>query len=484
MVFHEPRGFIIGRAAGADFRLSPDDPYVSRRHVFLEICPPGCRLRDLGSTNSPHVNGLPVTEGDLNDGDIVELGYTQLRVSISVQSSTHVQNCISCGQPIELLKGELQPDRCPECVAKPSTLVESARAAMLATCASCGADLSEQANNDGRAEELSDVAIYACENCLSSADHSAGSLIADYEIRALLGEGGMGVVYLVYHRATARVLALKQLRDLGESMLIKRFEREIRLQKGLIHKNILRSIDTGIDGNGAPYLVTEYVPHGSLEDEVARCEGKLEARQAIHVIREVLEGLEYLHSQSIIHRDIKPQNILLRQADTFNQPPGWPSPKLADFGLAVSYARAGGTRLTRPRTGMGTLMFMPPEQVRDAGKVREPADTYAVGVMLYYLLTGSYTFDFPTPADVLEFQKEDCVNKRAPQEALRALMQLRRIAHPFNIILSEEPTPIRDRDPSIPRKLADVVDRAVLKDVKARFQSAAELRIALQEAAQ
>lgn len=198
-------------------------------------------------------------------------------------------------------------------------------------------------------------------------------------------------------------------------------------------------------------------------------------------LSEVLNGLDYIHRQSIIHRDIKPQNILLRQTAATGAP-GFLTPKLADFGLAVSYARAGGTRVTKRGTGLGTLMFMPPEQIRDAGTVQKPADTYAVGVTLYYLLTGQYPFNFPTPGEILEFQKKMKGGGKKPQELLQALMQLKRIMHPFQVILSEEPTPIQQRDPAIPRKLAAVVDKAIRKDVRERFQSAAEFRGALQQA--
>ncbi|MCI0490259.1 MAG: serine/threonine protein kinase [Blastocatellia bacterium] len=268
------------------------------------------------------------------------------------------------------------------------------------------------------------------------------------------------------------------MRDLKDDLLVKRFGREIRLLQNLIHVNVVRCIETGIDDEGKPYLVTEFVPDGCLEDELLENGGRLSPTYTANLICQVLDGLEYIHTHSIIHRDIKPQNILLRRHHKKGGS-GHLTPKLADFGLAVSYARAGGTRYTKPKTGMGTLMFMPPEQVQSAREVREPADIYAVGSTLYYLLTGQYSFDFPTPPEILEFQKKGLGKFKTPQEALRALMQLRRIMHPFQIILSENPVPIRQRDSSIPRELAEVVDRAVRKDAGARFQSAAEFRNAL-----
>jgi serine/threonine protein kinase len=306
-------------------------------------------------------------------------------------------------------------------------------------------------------------------------------MIGTYEICRQLGEGGMGTVYLVYHRPTARVLAVKQMKGLKEKSLAQRFQREIALLKTIAHPHVIRCLDTGFDMKGIPFLVTEYVSGGDLEGEVARRGGRLPVQEAVAIIDGVLTGLEYLHGQSIIHRDIKPQNILLHKPFVTGAR-GLPVPKLADFGLAKSYARAGGLPITEPFKALGTSMFMPPEQIRDAGTVREPADLYAVGVALYYLLTGHYTFDFPTPADMRNFLQQKPDLWRQPQEALRLLMQIHCIQYPFNIILSEEPIPVQKRDPALPHQLAAVVDKAVQKDVQQRFQSAAAFRSALQQA--
>ena len=495
MEFGEPRGFIIGRAHDADFQLSPDDPYVSRRHVFLEICPPSCRIRDLGTTgegatNPPHVNGEPVVERELKDGDVIELGYTQLKVSIHAQVIQRTFKCPECGQLIRLLHGEAEPERCLQCAEKEKSLAPPFIAKLEVECWKCGSKLTERANSDGRAEELRDVAIYACENCLSREDAFAGRMVNEYEILSCLGEGGMGVVYLIYHRPTARLLTLKQIKDMKNEMLVKRFERETRLLKGLSHRNVVRFLGTSIDAKGAPFLVTEYVPDGDLDGHVLKAGGRLPVKSSVQIVIELLRGLEFLHTQSVIHRDIKPPNILLRSSNrgasnSYKIPAtGNESliPKLADFGLAKSYERAGGTRITKPGTAMGTLMFMPPEQVRDASAVREPADLYAVGQTLYYILTGRYSFDFPTPEDIEQFLKNNPAMWRNRHEALAAMMQLQRIRHPFQIILAEEPIAIRKREASLPLKLAGVVDKAVRKDASQRYQTAADFRHALQEA--
>jgi serine/threonine-protein kinase len=294
----------------------------------------------------------------------------------------------------------------------------------------------------------------------------------------------MGTVYRAYHPSTARIVALKQMKDLKDPIMVKRFDREVRLMRDLSHPNIVRCLDTGVDARGVPYLVTEYVDGGDLEScmHVAGSPDRLmplSMKLAVTLTRRILDGVEYLHSRQIIHRDIKPQNILLRSAGraTTAQPV---DPKIADFGLAVSYARSGGTRYTKFATGLGTLFYASPEQIRDASSVRETADVYAVGMVLYYLLTARYAYEFPTPAQVLALQNQKPDLLRRPHEALRILMHLRQLAHPFQIILEQEPIPIRKREPSIPAGLAQIVDRAIRKDPSARFQTAAALRHALE----
>jgi serine/threonine-protein kinase len=464
--FTEPCGLTIGRARDATVCI-PDDPYVSRRHVYLEITPPRCRLRDLASTNPPHVNGKPVVEYELADGDLVEVGYTRLRVAIDVAALDVVGCCAGCGRPVVLVVGEQPPATCPACA--PSALRDCNRGTPRATCAFCHADLSANADLDGRATDLEPVAFYACDAHVGAERGDDGLRIGPYQVRRVLGEGAMGVVYLGYHPRTARVWAVKQVRDLACDALVKRFEREVQLMQRIVHSHVVRCVDTGIDGQGLPYLVSEYMPDGSLEALVQQRGGQLPIEEAVRLAKGILAGLEHLHEHGIIHRDVKPLNILLRGG----------VPKLADFGIAKSYARAGGAWHTRPGTPLGTLMFIPPEQITDAGNVREPADLYAAGVTLYYLLTGRYSFDFPGPMEAAALHREQAGTWKNVEAALQALVRYRRVKHPFFVILEEEPIPVRERDASIPAGLAAVVDRAVRKDARARFQSAAEFRHAL-----
>jgi len=475
--FSEPRGFIIGRAEDADYRLPEDDLYVSRRHVYLEVCPPSCRIRDLGATNPPLLNNQPVQEADLSHRDILELGYTRFQVTVNGQPEPLPEvHCLRCDQQIEVSPDAAVPELCTQCRRAFESRPVPPEPKRITACAFCGTDLSKKASSDGRAAELEKIVVYSCENCLPYDERVRGTTIGDFALVQRIGEGGMGVVYLAHHSPTGRLLALKQIKGLKDVLSVKRFEREIRIMQSLAHDNIVRCLHTGSHTDG-PFVVTEFVPDGDIEKLVQAAGGKLLSDRAVHVIRQVLDGVGYLHQQQIVHRDIKPQNMLVRVS---NGKPG--NIKLTDFGLAKCHSRAGGTRLTKPKSGMGTLMYMPPEQVQDAAGVREPADLYAAGVTLYYLLTGQYTFDFPTPKEVAELQQQKPGKWRSPDEALVWIMRANRVNHPFQIILSETPTPIRERDRSIPRRLAAVVDKAVRKGPEQRYRSAEEFQAALREA--
>jgi len=383
--------------------------------------------------------------------------------------------CKGCGAALELYGDEAEPEHCGHC-RRPSQLAPDVRF----TCKYCSIDLTARANADGRATEFGNSIIYCCPTCLPAGDGPAGELIGDvYEVRKKLGGGGMGQVYLVHDPKTARLLALKRMIDIKDKQLIQRFEREAAFTAELHHPSLVRYVDRGIDGNGALFLVMQYLPDGSLDTLMRERGSALPPDEAVAIIASALEGLEHMHSRQIIHRDIKPPNILLDK--TRKRKTGYA--KLADFGLAYCYARAGGMRLTRPNTSMGTMMLMPPEQIRDAASVKEPADLYAVGVSLYLLLTGSFPFDFPSPAEMRRkiMEKKPGWEGESASKVDRNLRKLFELGydHPFNIILGKEPIPIRERDASVPARLADVVDRAVRKDISKRFQTAREMREAL-----
>jgi serine/threonine protein kinase len=464
--FEGPSRLIVGRAADADLRLA--DPYIGRRHIVLEMSPPFCRLLDIGngSTNIPHVNGVAVQRCDLRPGDIIELGYTRIRLDVEPGFPRAV--CSHCGNALDVCA----PGLCPSCLHKGENRSGATPSPVVVHCSRCHCDLTRRANCDGRA---ADTLNFVCRNCLPDGDAFAGKRVGEYEVRKRLGEGGMGVVYLAWHESTCRLVALKQIKDITRDTLVRRFDREVRVLRRLSHPGIVRFLDTGIDQTGLPYVVSEYISGGTLEQYRRRL-GVVPPVVALRIITAVLESLQYVHAWPIIHRDIKPDNILL-----CGETSGVLMPKLSDFGLSLFHERAGGTRITKPGSPLGTLMFIAPEQARDAARASVTSDVYSVGVTLYFLLTGCYTFNFPSPEDLQDLQ-----GKRArfasPEAAARECRRMERLMYPYEIIQREQPVPILVRNPAVPSRVAAAVDRAVHKDPRRRFQTCEEFRRALLDA--
>src|SRR5262249_38224489 len=159
----------------------------------------------------------------------------------------------------------------------------------------------------------------------------------------------MGNVFLVHHPRTAGLLAAKEMNKIGVKDLAVRFDRECRYMQECVHPALVRYVDQGITSEGSPYLVMRYLPEGSLQDLIDRNRSSRAPTAAVPMILSVLEGLIYFHGRGLIHRDIKPANILLdSEAGTTVG-----CARLADFGLAYNYARAGELRITRRNTPMG-----------------------------------------------------------------------------------------------------------------------------------
>ncbi len=475
--FTDPDIFIVGRSKDAHFRLANDDPYVSRKHFLLEISPPRVMLKDLDSKNKPVINGIAQIEAELNDGDVIEVGYTSIKVGITQDIKACDIRCLKCGEMFQIIDGEVPPAFCLKCIKE----IENERLQALApktvrVFCSCGRDITEAANHDGRADLLQGLVRYCCEHCIESlkSGEDAGKIIADYEVIKVLGQGGMGKVYQVCHRPTRRILALKQLLNLNDKQLIKRFSRETRYMQEINHPNAIRYIGSGESSEG-PYLVMEMAYGGNLQHLLEKNNHSyLKVDEAVQYIEATLEGLEYIHKMDIVHRDLKPENILLQEAEN-----GLIIPKITDFGLAKKYGEAGGTIITKFGVCMGTAFFIPPEQILDARSVRAPADIYSLGVTLYYLLTGQFPYNFPTSLEIIRYFYDKKIKFRNMAEAEALFIRIKNGQNPYRLILEESPTPIRENKPDIPLKLATIVDKAVKKDPGQRFQTAAEFRQAL-----
>jgi len=265
-------------------------------------------------------------------------------------------------------------------------------------------------------------------------DPLMGKTVGSYRILAELGRGGMGVVYKAEDVSLQRLVALKVLpaQFAQEEEFIKRFSREARACAKLNHPNIVTVY--GVGRHGDLYFIAMELVEGQALSSFMAEKGKLEFRVALDIIRQSAEALAEAHSKGIVHRDIKPQNIMLDPSGRV---------KVMDFGLARSHFET--TKLTASGAVLGTPHYMSPEQWDDS-KVDARSDIYSLGVTLFEMLTGKSPFMAETP-----------------------VMIMRKVI--------TEPTPSLTReDPEAPPRLAGMVAKMMAKKPGDRFATAAELR--------
>lgn len=465
----QTNSYLAGRAAEAGLRFSEKDPYISRRHFILEVTPECVYFKSLDVTNPSRVNDIYTDETQLHDGDVIEAGYTRLKVIFQLEMTGPEDQ--GPGEGAGEGDAPLEPGRPPS---PPASSTPESEGLQGPICL-CGRDLSDLADSDGRYGRIGGKALYLCPDCLPAKDESAGRRIGDYVVVRKLGEGGMGKVYLAHHPATARVAAIKQL-NIHNPQRAKRFVREIRIMKNSDHPNILGYIDNDLDAAGnKPFLVMEYCSGGSLQNLLEETGPGVSAEQTCQYILQVLAGLEFLHENGIVHRDLKPENILLKPGDD-----GRMTAKITDFGLSREFLAAGGTNLTGMGVAMGTILYMPPEQIRDAHGVKETADLYSLGATMYHLLSGKYPFDFPTPADLVRYMAQERIKENSPLAALKLMMKKKQLKTPHLIVLEDEPVPLASRVPALSAALCRIVDKCIRKEPGERYASARELRQALE----
>jgi eukaryotic-like serine/threonine-protein kinase len=215
-----------------------------------------------------------------------------------------------------------------------------------------------------------------------------------YRIERPLGAGGMATVYLAEDLKHHRRVAVKVLRpELAAALGPERFLREIETTAGLRHPHILPLFDSG-EAAGFLYYVMPYVEGESLEDRIAR-ERQLSLDDAVRIAREVADALSYAHAHGVVHRDIKPGNILLEGGHAV----------VADFGIARAVRAAGDERLTQTGMAVGTPTYMSPEQASGETEVDGRSDLYSLACVLYEMLAGQPPFTGPTAESVLELNE-------------------------------------------------------------------------------
>lgn len=474
-VFEQHDTFIFGRANDCHARLPEEDATVSRHHFLLEVNPPDARVQDLGSRNGTYINGRkhggrlkkesPEEAArrnraavDLRDGDKVEAGETTISVHIEIpvfccrcrteipadlkSLCTWIEGayiCPPCNEQVKTTSGPVQriPLQCEQCGKEVPDDSSGGRS---------GAVVCESCRSKANFDPVAAIAGVLLRQREEGQEEAALTRIAGYEIERMLGKGGMGAVYLARRKQDGSRVALKILlaKVAVEERARQLFHREVEVTRELHHSNIVELLDHGSAGCGF-FFVMEFCEGGSAEELMHRRGGKLSLVEALPVLQQTLDGLAFAHQKGFVHRDLKPANILL----TGNHPP---VAKLADFGLAKNFERAGFSGMTATGIAGGTPVFMPREQLIQFRATNPVSDVYSLAAAFYYMVTASLNREFPEDKD------------------------------PIEVILRGGSIPLRNRDAQIPKKLARIIDRALSDEPKDRFPSAVEFRKELSKA--
>jgi tetratricopeptide (TPR) repeat protein/predicted Ser/Thr protein kinase len=279
----------------------------------------------------------------------------------------------------------------------------------------------------------SDPSTWSSEGAAEFKPFEAGAVLADrYEIVRLLGEGGMGAVYRARDRELDREVALKVIRPelARNAQVLGRFKQELILARQVTHRNIIRIFDLGSD-RGTRFITMEFIEGEDLSSILAR-RGKLPVQEAAAIIRQACLGLEVAHAEGVVHRDLKPQNIMLDQQGKVS---------VMDFGIARSIDESN---LTRTGALLGTPTYMSPEQAQ-GHKVDARSDLYTLGIIFYELVTGTPPFSADSPMATL----------------------VRRI--------QEKPAPPVSLEPSLPPAVNAIILKMLATNAADRYQNAGEI---------
>lgn len=260
-----------------------------------------------------------------------------------------------------------------------------------------------------------------------------GQKISDrYQIIKSIGEGGMANVYLAYDTILDRNVAVKILRgDLSnDEKFVRRFQREALAASSLAHQNIVEVYDVGED-NGEYYIVMEYIEGKHLKNLLKK-RGKLTLSEAVDIMMQITDGMSVAHDSYIIHRDIKPQNIMILENGLV---------KITDFGIAMAM---NATQLTQTNSVMGSVHYLPPEQASGQGSTLQ-SDIYSMGIVMFELLTGELPFKGDNAVEIaLKHLKEPIVD-------------------------------IREKIPNVQNSIVNIIKRATAKNPKNRYNDAREM---------
>lgn len=454
--FSEHDTIVVGRSQDCKISLPDDDLFVSRHHFLMEASPPLASLRDLGSKNGTYVNNVkyggrkidetpeegaqrqyPVVE--LKDQDVVRIGDTTFRIQVEQPAI-----CSECGEEIpEAERAEsLQADGkyiCPKCRQKPPEEKEKPKPVVKPK----KVDKPKPSPVDEK--DALAALMEMLEQLRLPADEAPE--IPGYETVKKLGEGGMGKVFLLRNQKSGRQVALKIMHArVAVQVDAKRgFQREMDNMIDLRHPNLVEFYEQG-NTDGTFYFLMEFCPLGSTDGWAAKHGGTLKLADAAPIMLQSLKGLAFIHKKHYVHRDLKPQNILLTGKESN------PTAKVTDFGLAKNFDKAGMSGMTMTGQVAGTVPFMSRDQVHNYKYAEPPVDVWSMGATFYNLLTGKFPRDFVPRKD------------------------------PILQVLQNPVVPLRKRDSSITKGVAEVIDTSLEDNLKNRYPDASAMLAALEKA--
>ena len=509
--YEDAERIFVGRQADCGIVLP--EKTVSRYHCLLDINPPTVKLQDFGSLNGTFLNDVKIgqrerdksweeasrdahKEYELHDGDVIGIGKKcRLKCTVEEPDIMAISGAWDGTMPeadedeenpaaydgIDLMGNEGAVE---ESEAVPEGPIEAAEKGQSEAAAwseeakeTSGKGQSEaepeeapeeepEQNNPKHDEEMDKILGELLMAILGGKQERpvGPSPVEGFDKIALLGKGGMGEVWKVRENKTGKLYALKTMlpQIAGDKKARDMFLREAKLTEFLDHENVVRTYKTGFSNN-VYYILMDICEGGSVDDLMKRYGGKLSLNLATFIILQALEGLEYVHNvpvqaeivkrglfggrreklmdaKGLVHRDFKPGNIFLMDKSDH------PVAKVADFGMAKAFQAAGFTTMSSEGMVKGTVPFMPRQQALDCRFAKPEVDVWAAAASYYYMLTGQFPKNF------------------------------RQGVNMWQILVTESATPIRQRDPSVPERLAQVIDRALVERPVIGCNSAAALR--------
>jgi hypothetical protein len=431
---------------GREGNLRLEDAALSRRHARIRFDGGSYVVEDAGSTWGTFVNGTKVKSHTLASGDRIRLGSHIL--VFTIEEEEFIPSATVAALPFEeeddddiavapvtpeaVLLPPAEPTTAPK--PEPDDAEEVDETPVPGECYQC----SKPAPDPGAGappDALGNTPRSYCASCLQQYP-LLGRVVANHLCQRVLGAGGMGVVYRGTHVVMGRRSALKTLRMLDDAdpVMVKRLLREATAGGRIHHPNIVAVHDTG-EQDGVAYVVMEYVRGENLSESLRR-DKKFPVKRAVHMAEQVAGALAAAFKLGYIHRDIKPENVLLMRKDFI---------KVTDFGLAKNLKDGELGGLTRTGQVLGTMLYMPPEQIVAAKGSDQRADIYSLGATLFHLVAGRPVFD--------------------SKSAISLLMDIRTKVAP----------PLSSVEAGVPESVDRILARCLQKKVEDRYQSPEEL---------